>query len=241
MRNFYFLNKSSNARRASPGRAALLEYSFSAPFVGAGAIGAVSFSTVMRISKNVQVILRTLLHDRFRNWLRALELRSGVKIHALFAAMQFVAASPLAVIATCAIRKRSGATFGSATSPRRRRGRSMALAPRERLANESGGFAQCITALGQDRRENLPAMRHAMPDAQCRVDTGARRVLGDAAEIVEQHFTVAHLDQHRRQTGQVRVDRRCERIGRGRGTEIVPRLARDPRAIEQRIDRRHCR
>jgi hypothetical protein len=51
----YFLNKSSNARRASPGRAALLEYSFWAPFVGAGAIGAVSFSTVMRISKNEQL------------------------------------------------------------------------------------------------------------------------------------------------------------------------------------------
>ena len=38
------------------------------------------------------VILRALLHDRFRNRLGALELRASVKIHALFAAMEFVPA-----------------------------------------------------------------------------------------------------------------------------------------------------
>lgn len=38
-------------------------------------------------------ILRALFHDRFGNWLRALKLRTGIKIHALFAAMKFVATS----------------------------------------------------------------------------------------------------------------------------------------------------
>ena len=62
------------------------------------------------------------------------------------------------------------------------------------------------------------------------------RVVGDAARIVEQDLAVAGLDQQRRQTGQVGIDRGGQGMG-GRGVaQVVPRGRPDPGAEEQRVD-----
>src|SRR5438309_1385345 len=65
--------------------------------------------------------------------------------------------------------------------------------------------------LVEHRQEPVPHVDHRRPFLQCDLHAGRLRALPEATRVVEQHLVAADLHQQRRQTVQMRVERRDER------------------------------
>src|SRR6266852_5560261 len=68
--------------------------------------------------------------------------------------------------------------------------------------------------LRDDPCPQVPGMRHPRPDFELDPTSGGTHPIGHAHGIVEQDLVAADLDEGRRQTGRIAVERRC--IGRAR-------------------------
>ncbi|EIN01455.1 LuxR family transcriptional regulator [Paraburkholderia hospita] len=132
------------------------------------------------------------------------------------------------------VRYRRSANRVSGDRPFARRMNVARLARHAR--DETRGEIERAARFRNERRPELPHVRHLPPDLEVDIDARCARLVRDAARIVQQDFCAAHLHEERRQTLQVCVERRCVRMGSRRVAEIQPRGPRDGRTVKHRID-----
>src|SRR6185437_3032560 len=69
--------------------------------------------------------------------------------------------------------------------------------------NVGARLRYCFVGLGQRGGGKVPAVPHLRPYLKLNIDKGAASFLRKPGSVVEQHFVIAHLDEHRWQTTQV--------------------------------------
>ncbi|ABA48847.1 DNA-binding response regulator, LuxR family [Burkholderia pseudomallei 1710b] len=118
----------------------------------------------------------------------------------------------------------------------RRVGRALSRALDRGAPHERGRALERTRRFGHERHKDLPDVRHLRPYLQLDVHARRARLLGDAPRIVEQHLGAARLDEERRQSREIRVERRRMRMRARRVAEIKARRAAERRAREHRIE-----
>ena len=78
-------------------------------------------------------------------------------------------------------------------------------------------------------------MHHVFPGLELDLDAGCPGALGDARRVVEQDLGGTHLDEERRQTREVGVERRRQRVARVGAAQIGLRHHPQPRLGHHRI------
>ena len=80
------------------------------------------------------------------------------------------------------------------------------------LVDEGADLLDRLLGLGHISGVGLPDMPHAIPDFQCRVDAGLACTLRQADRVAQEDFTIANLNEQRRQAAQIGIDGRNERL-----------------------------
>jgi hypothetical protein len=99
-------------------------------------------------------------------------------------------------------------------------------------AEKRGALPERLAGFGNQVGGELPSVRNNRPDFQFNGNAGSTGTFGEARGVIAEHFVGAHVNEKRRKSGEVGVERRRERIAGIGVAKIITRGESDARAIE---------
>src|SRR6266704_962096 len=94
-------------------------------------------------------------------------------------------------------------------------------------AEKRDAFPERLASFGNQVRSKRPGMRDNRPDFQFDENTRSAGAFGEPRGIVAQDFVRAYVNEKRRKSGEIGIERRCERIAWIGVAEIIASGCRD--------------